>query len=137
MRQVNAKAPRSPRARRIPALNRLLPELFRTLFRHRTTVRFPFAPVELPAQYRGVLTLHEDLCKGCGQCVRDCPADALELERNGRDRFRLIHYVDRCAYCSECQHRCHFGAIELVSGLLPGSTDRDRLTRVLVERNGD
>ena len=76
-----------------------------------STVRFPFAPLELPPYFRGKVTIESALCTGCGACVRDCPAFALELEREsdalsslvlskaegskGREEFRLIHYHDR------------------------------------------
>jgi formate hydrogenlyase subunit 6/NADH:ubiquinone oxidoreductase subunit I len=62
----------------------------------------------LPPYFRGKVTIEPALCTGCGACVRDCPAFALELERKsdalnkaegskGREGFRLIHYHDRCA----------------------------------------
>ena len=129
----------------------LLPQLWRTLFTRPITVRYPFGPLELPSYLRGRVVIDIDLCRGCGLCVRDCPAFALELERESdtlsplvlspalskvegkaegsksRDKFRLIHYPDRCAYCGQCQDVCRYEAIWLTSEYVPAAADRDAL----------
>jgi len=87
--------------------------------------------------------------------VRDCPAFALELEREsdapnkaeglalskaegskGREGFRLIHYHDRCAYCGQCQDVCRQGAIRLTSEYVPAAADRDALRGEFDKRAG-
>lgn len=121
----------------------LLPELWRTLFTKPITVRFPFAPRELPAQFRGRVIIDPTLCRGCGLCVRDCPAFALELEREsgalspskGREKFRLILYHDRCAYCGQCETSCKLGAITLNNEFVPAAQRRDELLKVMVDRD--
>ena len=122
---------------RLDSLVYLLPELVRTLLDRRMTVHFPFTPLELPSYYRGRVVAQPDLCKGCGLCVRDCPALALELERESRDQFRLIDYPDPCAYCGQCSDDCRHGAIDLVAQYAPAVLQRDALTEVLVEREPD
>ena len=118
------------------SLVHLVPELVRTLFAPRITVRYPSGPPILPETYRGKVTVRSELCTGCGLCARDCPAFALELEREGWHRFRLVHYEDRCAYCGQCVDSCRQGAIALVSEL-PGATAwRIGMTRVLVADEG-
>jgi formate hydrogenlyase subunit 6/NADH:ubiquinone oxidoreductase subunit I len=111
----------------------LLPNLWRTLSTAPITVRYPFAPLELPPYFRGRVVVEPDLCRGCGVCVRDCPAFGLELERTSRDRFRLIHYSDRCANCGQCEASCRFGAIRLVNEYVPATSRREELVEVLVE----
>lgn len=111
----------------------LLPELWRTIIRPRITVRFPFAPPEIPPYFRGKVTIDPDLCRGCGRCVRDCPATALELSREGRG-FRLIHYRDRCAYCGQCEESCPHGAVRLVPDFEPAAPDRELLKEIMVEK---
>ena len=65
----------------------LLPELLRTLFAGRITVHFPFKPPTLPAYFRGKVVIDPALCKGCGLCLRVCPAFGLELEREETGEF--------------------------------------------------
>ncbi len=112
----------------------LLPQIWRTLVRGPRTVRYPFAPADLPSGYRGRVRIRPEACLGCGLCVRDCPAFALELEREDRHTFRLIYHPDRCAYCGQCEVSCVAGAIYLDNGFVPGTPHRDVLTQVLVER---
>ena len=122
---------------RFGTLTHLLPELVRTLFVGRVTVHFPFKQVTLPAQFRGKVVMRPALCRGCGLCVRDCPAFALELEREGKNQFRLIHYRDRCAYCGQCEDTCNQEAILLISEIVPATSRRDTLAQVIVERKAE
>ena len=112
----------------------LLPELIRTLFSKRITLTYPFEPLQLPSCYRGKIVIDETQCKGCGLCVRDCPAFALELERESGDAFRMIHHYDRCAYCGQCAETCRSGAISLVNEFVRACAERETLTETLVER---
>jgi formate hydrogenlyase subunit 6/NADH:ubiquinone oxidoreductase subunit I len=112
----------------------LFPQVWRTLFSRPITVRYPFAPLELSPHYRGRLAIEADLCRGCGACVRDCPAFGLELDRASRDCFRLTHYPDRCAYCGQCEASCPSGAIRLVNAYVPATDRREALIEVLAER---
>lgn len=122
---------------RLRSLLYLLPQFWRTLFTRPITVRYPFAPLELPFHFRGKVTIDPALCRGCGACVRDCPAFALELEREDRERFRLIHYRDRCAYCGQCAASCQFGAIALINEFVHAAPQRDTLSQVMVEQGND
>jgi formate hydrogenlyase subunit 6/NADH:ubiquinone oxidoreductase subunit I len=113
----------------------LLPEMWRAVTQHPITLGFPRTPLDLPPGFRGrVIISDADACRGCGLCARDCPADALKLERKGRDEFRLIYYPDRCAYCGQCDDSCVHDVIALINEFSAPTTDRDTLVEVLVER---
>lgn len=53
-------------------------------------------------------------CKGCGLCIKSCPADAIVGER------KKPHVIDRskCIKCGACLEHCppKFSAVECVSG---------------------
>ncbi|HET90765.1 MAG TPA: 4Fe-4S dicluster domain-containing protein [Chloroflexi bacterium] len=112
----------------------LLPEILRTLFNRPITVQYPFGPLEMPERYRGRVDIQAEKCRGCGLCVRDCPASALELERVDKETFRLIYHPDRCAYCGQCEESCRFDSIYLTNDFVPGTPHRENLTTVLVDR---
>ncbi len=121
----------------IKSLLYLLPELFETLFEKVITVAYPFAPLELPANYTGRVRIEADLCRGCGACVRDCPAFGLELEKKGRDEFRLLHYPDRCISCGQCEESCRFKAIRLTNEFVEPSHGQRPSREVLVDHLPD
>jgi len=110
----------------------MLPELGRALLTRPITIRYPFAPLTLPEHFRGRVVIDPELCRGCGLCVRDCPADGLELVRSGNGAFRLVHYPDRCAYCGQCEASCRSDAIRQVNTFVPGSGDREAMIEVAV-----
>ncbi len=114
----------------------LVPQVFRALFRGPQTVAFPFGRANIPEGYRGRLRIHADQCRGCGLCVRDCPASALELQREGRGRFRLLYYPHRCAYCGQCELSCTSEALYHDNSFVGGVASLDELVTVMVEREG-
>ena len=122
---------------RLRSLFSLVPQVWHTLRSRPITVRYPFEPLELPPYFRGRVVAEPDNCRGCGLCVRDCPANGLILEREGKKRFRLVHYPDRCAYCGQCEDNCPQSAIRLTHEYAPPTTQREELVCVLVERWGE
>lgn len=102
----------------------LLPHVLRTLTEAPITVRYPFAPLEIPRAYRGRVVVEIARCRGCGRCERDCPAAAIELERLPERGVRLRHAADRCAACGQCEESCPFGAIRLESSFRPACSNR-------------
>ena len=114
----------------------LLPEMWRAVTQRPITLGFPRTPLDLPSGFRGhVVMTDADACRGCGLCARDCPADALKLERKGRDEFRLVYYPDRCAYCGQCADSCPHDVIELTNTFTEPTTDREGLVVALVDRS--
>ena len=53
--------------------------------------------------------INHDQCTGCGDCITQCPEDALG-QQNGK---AALVYPERCAYCSSCEDICPTNAIEL------------------------
>jgi formate hydrogenlyase subunit 6/NADH:ubiquinone oxidoreductase subunit I len=48
-------------------------------------------------------------------CVKDCPAQALELitlDKKAK-RFVMRYHVDRCTFCAQCVESCRFNCIGL------------------------
>ncbi len=122
---------------RLRSIIYLLPDLVHTLFTRRTTVRYPFEPLDLPHYFRGRVVVDAEQCRGCGACVRDCPSAGLRLRRDGHGGYRLIHYPDRCANCGQCEASCRTGALCLVSAYVAPTLARGELVETLVERSGE
>ena len=76
---------------------------------------YPFERRPTPERTRGRLTWSPDACSGCNLCVKDCPANALELivvDRKAK-RFVMRWHEDACIYCGQCVQVCRFDAIHL------------------------
>jgi formate hydrogenlyase subunit 6/NADH:ubiquinone oxidoreductase subunit I len=86
-----------------------------SLFASPMTELYPFERREPPERLRALLHWYQEQCTGCGLCVMDCPAQALEiltLDRKAK-RFVLTFHVDRCTFCSQCTHSCRQGSLTL------------------------
>lgn len=52
-----------------------------------------------------------DACISCGQCAKDCPAEAIEM-REGKP----VYVKDKCYMCTSCINRCPVEAIQYGKG---------------------
>lgn len=90
----------------------MLQDAFRSLVRKPATEVMPGAA---PARLRGRLHWSPADCTGCALCVKDCPANALELIRLGdqNKRFVIVYAVDRCTFCGQCVENCRFDCLTM------------------------
>lgn len=90
---------------------KLLKILFRT---GAPTVKYPFAPLEVCAGFRGKPQLTPEQCIACGACTNACPANALTLETFVAENKRVWQlFLGRCIYCGRCEEVCPTRAIRL------------------------
>ena len=114
----------------------MLPEITRHLFRKTATVEVPFQSIEQPKDLRGKPVMDPLKCIGCNRCVSDCPAEALEINKEyeykneaGKliRRFSMTLYIDRCTHCSQCEESCPVDAIKMDSLYCHPAYSRDDL----------
>jgi NAD(P)H-quinone oxidoreductase subunit I len=81
-------------------LSAMLGDVLRSLFRRPATERYPFERHPTPPRLRGALHWNPDKCTGCCLCVKDCPANAIEIITidKANKRFVLRYHADRCTY---------------------------------------
>jgi formate hydrogenlyase subunit 6/NADH:ubiquinone oxidoreductase subunit I len=98
-------------------LGALFSDIIRALVKRPATQSYPFERAPTPAQLRGAVCWDPERCTGCAMCVRDCPANALELITidKAKKRFVLRYQVDRCTFCAQCVRTCNFGCLKLSS----------------------
>jgi len=93
----------------------MLGNIVTSLFKKPATERYPFERHPEPARLRGKLTFDPTRCSGCALCVKDCPADALELITvdKATKKFVMLYHTDRCTFCSQCVESCRFDCLGL------------------------
>lgn len=60
-------------------------------------------PIETPPGFRGKIAYDSEKCIGCRQCIRVCPAGAIEFLPEEK---KVKIYVARCTFCSQCNDIC-------------------------------
>jgi electron transport complex protein RnfB len=79
----------------------------------------------------GLPVINDEKCVACGQCVKTCPRDIIELRKKGKkDRKIYVSCVNRdkggparkacnvaCIACSKCVKVCTFDAIKIENNL--------------------
>jgi len=114
-------------------LGAILPEAIRNLFSKPVTRNYPFEESKISDTYRGKLKFTQMLCIGCKLCMRDCPADALEVVKVADKKFKLIYRMDKCIYCGQCVNSCPKKALEMTLEYTLANNDKGKL----IEEQGE
>jgi NAD(P)H-quinone oxidoreductase subunit I len=93
----------------------MIGDVVQSLFKKPATVLYPYERSESTVNLRGKLHYDPEKCSGCQLCVKDCPADALELIVLDKvnKRFVMRYNMDRCTYCNQCVKSCRFNCLSL------------------------
>ena len=93
----------------------MLQDVWRSLWQRPITEQYPLEKRPSPERLRGQLHFSPEKCTGCCLCIKECPADALELITLDKkaNRFVLRYHLERCAYCAQCVQNCRFGCLEM------------------------
>lgn len=93
----------------------MLGDLLTSLFKRPATQRYPFEKAPAPERLRGRLFWDPAKCVGCQLCIKDCPANAIELVVLDKvnKRFVMRYHADRCTYCAQCVMTCRFKCMDM------------------------
>jgi formate hydrogenlyase subunit 6/NADH:ubiquinone oxidoreductase subunit I len=93
----------------------MMGDVLRSLFRKPVTQPYPFERIEAPERFRGKLEWDLTNCTGCQLCIKDCPANAIQLliVDKATKRFVMRYQADHCTYCGQCVVSCRFNCLKL------------------------
>lgn len=96
-------------------LGTMVGDVVRSVFKKPATQLYPFERKPAPIAFRGKLVWEPEKCAGCMLCVKDCPANAIELIVLDKvnKRFVMRYHADRCIYCAQCAVSCRFNCLDL------------------------
>ena len=106
---------------------RMLGEVLAHLGAKPATIRYPFEPAQIQAGLRGKIKFLTQKCIGCKICVKDCPADAITINKMGDKRFECVFDLDKCIYCAQCVDSCPKKALEVTTEFELAQLDKGKL----------
>lgn len=103
----------------------MLPTILKNLTRRPVTRRYPFKVREPVPGFRGKLIFTADKCNVCGACVKLCPANAITMDKEDKERGKLHYFPFKCIYCATCVEACPYKAIEMDDHHTPPSLNKE------------
>ncbi|MBF0409342.1 MAG: 4Fe-4S binding protein [Candidatus Riflebacteria bacterium] len=105
----------------------ILSEAFNMLFSKPVTEQYPFEKAHIEKSFRGKLVFFPEKCIGCKLCMKDCPANAICINKIGEKKFEAILSMDHCVYCAQCVDSCPKKALEISPNFELAAIDRKYL----------
>jgi len=100
---------------------RILPQAIKNIFKKPFTHKYPYKPMILTPGSRGDFTWDKCKCIYCMICERNCPADAIKIDKNKKS-YEMD--IGKCVFCGTCEELCPTKAIHFKEELAAVETKR-------------
>ncbi|MBI9081022.1 MAG: 4Fe-4S binding protein [Pseudodesulfovibrio sp.] len=83
------------------------PTVIKNLLKKPVTRKYPYEVREPFPNFRGELVIDIDQCIFCGMCVRKCPCQCIEVDKEAGTWACDLHECISCGYCRDhCPTKC-------------------------------
>ncbi len=106
---------------------RMLNLVLQSLFKKPATLNYPADKSGMPKGFRGKITFDPSKCIGCKMCVRDCPANAIAINKVDEKRYEAVFDLRRCIYCGQCVDSCLKKALAASAEFELAQLDKNKL----------
>jgi formate hydrogenlyase subunit 6/NADH:ubiquinone oxidoreductase subunit I len=106
---------------------KMFSQVMESVFLKPATVLYPFVKIDVVDKFRGKLKFDQEKCIGCKICMRDCPSDAIDIQKVAEKKFKAILALDKCIYCGQCTDSCPKDALEMTKDFELAQFDRKHL----------
>jgi formate hydrogenlyase subunit 6/NADH:ubiquinone oxidoreductase subunit I len=83
------------------------------LFHKPATLLYPYEKATMPKGFRGRLIFYPERCVFCKLCMKDCPSEAIQINKLGEKQYQAIVNLGRCLFCGQCTLSCNKDALEM------------------------
>lgn len=105
----------------------MLREVLGSIFKKPATNLYPAQKMEMPERFRGKIKFYPEKCIGCKMCMRDCPTNAITINKVGENKFEAVFDLSRCIYCAQCVDSCPKKALEATKEVELAELDKKKL----------
>jgi formate hydrogenlyase subunit 6/NADH:ubiquinone oxidoreductase subunit I len=106
---------------------KMIKEVLGQLFRKPATNMYPAEKLDMPEKFRGKLRFYPEKCIGCKICMRDCPTDAIVINKTADNKFEAYIDLAKCIYCAQCVDSCPKKALESTKNVELAQLERGKL----------